>query len=99
MEHFGKKGTFVGYSETFEAYHIYIHSQRHIEVGCDVIFHEEYAFKRSKEFPYDIDTKEHDTSMLEFPKIDSTHPNFQRENPTELLFIDEPPTKRRYAWC
>ena len=33
MEPFGKKGTFVGYSETSKAYRIYITGQRHIEVS------------------------------------------------------------------
>jgi hypothetical protein len=49
MEPSGKKGIFVGYSETFKAYIIYVPGQRYIEVSMDVTFHEEAAFKQSKE--------------------------------------------------
>jgi hypothetical protein len=49
MEPSRKKGIFVGYSETSKAYRIYVLSQRHIEVSRDVRFHEEAAFKHSKE--------------------------------------------------
>jgi hypothetical protein len=41
----GKKGTFVGYSETSKAYKIYIPGQKFIEVSRDVTFHEEPAFR------------------------------------------------------
>jgi hypothetical protein len=47
----GKKGTFVGYSETSKAYRIYVPRKKYIEVNGDVTFHEEAAFRRSKELP------------------------------------------------
>jgi hypothetical protein len=53
MEPSGKKGIFVGYSETSKAYIIYIPGQRYIEVSRDVTFHEEVAFKQSKESQQD----------------------------------------------
>jgi uncharacterized membrane protein YvbJ len=40
----GRKGTFVGYSESSKAYRIYIPGQRQIEVSGDVTFEEEIAF-------------------------------------------------------
>jgi hypothetical protein len=40
MEPSGKKGIFVGYSETSKAYKIYVPGQRYIEVSRDVTFHE-----------------------------------------------------------
>ena len=46
MEPSGKKGTFVGYSETSKALRIYVPGERHIEVSRGVTFHEEAAFKR-----------------------------------------------------
>ena len=49
MDPSGKKGVFVGYSETSKAYRIYIPSQRQIEVNRDVTFHEEAALRKSKE--------------------------------------------------
>jgi hypothetical protein len=49
MEPSGKKGIFVGYNETPKAYKIYVPGEKHIEVSRDISFHEEVAFKRSKE--------------------------------------------------
>ena len=44
MEPSGKKGTFVGYSETSKDFRIYVPGQRYIEVSRDVTFDEEVAF-------------------------------------------------------
>jgi hypothetical protein len=46
----GRKGTFVGYSESSKEYWIYTPSQRQIEVSIDVIFDEEIAFRRSRQY-------------------------------------------------
>ena len=53
LEPSGKKGTFVGYSETSKAYKIYILGQKFIEVSRDVTFYEEVAFCRARELPCD----------------------------------------------
>jgi hypothetical protein len=58
MEPFGKKGIFVGYSETSKAYRIYVPGQRHIEVSRELTFHEEASFKHSKELQVDIEMEE-----------------------------------------
>ena len=60
MDPSGKKGTFVSYGETSKAYHIYVPSQRHIEVSRDVTFDEETTFWRSRESHIDIDIEEHE---------------------------------------
>lgn len=39
----GKKGTFVGYSETSKAYRIYVPGQREVEISHDVTFDEDTA--------------------------------------------------------
>ena len=44
----GRKGTFVGYSESLKAYRIYILGQRQIDVNIDIIFEEEITFQRSR---------------------------------------------------
>ena len=53
MEPSGKKGISVGYSENSKAYRIYVPGQRKIEVSRDVTFHEEAAFKKSRELQQD----------------------------------------------
>jgi hypothetical protein len=53
----GRKGTFVGYNESSKAYHIYIPSQRQIEVRRYVNFEEEVAFRRARGSQMDIDSE------------------------------------------
>jgi hypothetical protein len=53
LEPSSKKGIFVGYRETSNAYRIYVPGHRFIEVNRDVTFHEEVAFRRSREIPLD----------------------------------------------
>ena len=60
-EHSGKKGTFVGYSETSKDYRIYILGQCHIEVSQHVTFDEEIAFKSSRDSHMEIDDEEQET--------------------------------------
>jgi hypothetical protein len=105
LEPSGKKGTFVGYSETSKAYRIYILVQKFIEVSRDVTFHEETTFRRAKELP--CDSKEQEASPLD--PSDSPLPDEQREETSEFpvdpsrdtieFQLEIPPTKRKPAWC
>jgi hypothetical protein len=49
LEPSGKKGIFVGYSDSSKAYRIYIPEQHKIEVTRDVMFNERMAFRKSIE--------------------------------------------------
>jgi hypothetical protein len=49
LEPSGKKGIFMGYSESSKAYRTYIPEQHKIEVNRDVTFNENMAFKKSIE--------------------------------------------------
>jgi hypothetical protein len=49
LERSGKKGIFVGYSDSSKAYRIYIPEQHKIEVRRYVIFNERMAFRKSIE--------------------------------------------------
>ena len=80
MEPSGKKGIFVGYSETWKAYHIYVPSQRQIEISRDVTFDEDAAFLRSRESHLDVETEEHEAPhVVEDPIPDSPRVDVQRE--------------------
>jgi hypothetical protein len=49
LEPSGKKGIFVGYSDSSKAYRIYIPEQHKIKVSRDVTFNERMAFMKSIE--------------------------------------------------
>ena len=47
----GKKGMFVGYSETSKAYRVYVPGQREVEIGHDVTFDEDASLKKVVDLP------------------------------------------------
>jgi hypothetical protein len=57
LEPSGRKGTFVGYSESSKAYQIYISGHRQIEVSRDVSFEEEVAFRKSRRSHIETDSE------------------------------------------
>ena len=110
MEPSGKKGIFVGYSETSKAYRIYILGQRYIEVSRDVTFHEEVAFRRSREIPLDVELGEQEAPAANGESLaEPPCPEAQREESEEGLdvpteepierLLEEIPAKRQPAWC
>jgi hypothetical protein len=80
----GRKGTFVGYSESSKAYRIYILGQRQIEVRRDVTFEEEMAFMRSRGSHMEIDSEKQEEMVPSPPHP----PTVQRETvePVDRLF-------------
>ena len=48
LEPSGRKGIFIGYSESSKAYRVYIPGFRHIKTRKDVTFDEDAAFNNSK---------------------------------------------------
>jgi transposase InsO family protein len=76
----GRKGTFVGYSESSKAYQIYIPGQRQIEVSRDVSFEEEVAFRRSRGSHMEIDS-ERQEEMVSSPP----HPSTVQREPVEPM--------------
>jgi hypothetical protein len=106
MEPSGKKGVFLGYNENSKAYRIYVPSQRQIEVRKDVTFHEEAAFKKSRELP-----QESKVVQPASPSPENEESDDQREElreglsnnplePVEVLerTLEELPAKRKPRW-
>jgi hypothetical protein len=106
MEPSSKKGVFVGYSENSKAYRIYVPGERQIEVSRDVTFHEEAAFKKSKELQQELEEVQPAS-----PSSENEESNDQREEPregpsneplepVEVLerTLEEPPAKRKPGW-
>jgi hypothetical protein len=99
LEPSGKKGIFVGYSDTSKAYRIYVPSQQKIEINRDVTFDEKIAFKKSIEDPIDSNDEEE----YEDPKEESTcSPKDPSEEPDQPLEPVEPVVvprnQKRLAW-
>ena len=67
---FRKKEIFVGYNETSKAYQIYVLGQRFIEVIQVVTFHEEVAFRCSRETSIDARLEEHEALVASGDSLD-----------------------------
>lgn len=63
LEPSGKKGIFVGYSESSKAYRIYIPGQKQIEISRDVSFDEDVACKKSKESNMESNREDFESSQ------------------------------------
>ena len=101
MEPSGKKGVFVGYSESSKAYRIYVPGQKQIEVSRDVTFHEEVVFKRSRDLQIDDkpDSPSAETSGTNF-QTEKSHDQDAVLEPVKVLkrSLEDPLIKRRPAW-
>jgi hypothetical protein len=99
LEPSGKKGIFVGYSDSSKAYRIYIPEQHKIEVNRDVTFNEKMAFKKS------IEETIEEEEIEELNKESTENENGKKELPDHPMEpcenIDSdivPKTKKRPAW-
>ena len=75
----GKKGIFVGYSESSKAYRIYFPRYKKIDIGRDVTFDEHIAYNKSRKRPAE------EPKETEIPKIqDTTMKNTTQEGDREI---------------
>ena len=51
LDPLGKKGIFVGYSESLKAYRIYFLGFKKIDISRDVTFDEDTAYNKSRKIP------------------------------------------------
>ena len=86
LEPSGKKGTFVGYSETSETYRMHIPIQRQIEVSRDVTLDEKVAFKIYRESHMEINGEQLEAPKDAYFSTLDIHPlDGQREDPTKPM--------------
>jgi hypothetical protein len=99
LEPSGKKGIFVGYSDSSKAYRIYIPEQHKIKVSRDVTFNERMAFRKSIEEIIEEEEleepNEENTKNENDEKDQPDHPMEPCEN-TDSDIV--PKTKKRPAW-
>ena len=65
----GKKGIFVGYSESSKAYRIYFLGFKNIDINRDVTFDEDSPYNKSRKKPIE------DPKEIEAPRIQDTTMN------------------------
>jgi hypothetical protein len=106
METSGKKGVFVGYIENYKDYRIYVPCHRKIKVIIYVNFHEDAAFKKSRELRHESEAVQPASPSSETEESDDQReePHEGKSNdplePVEVLEITlkEPPSKRNPGW-
>jgi hypothetical protein len=106
MEPSGKKGVFVGYNGNSKAYRIYVPGQRQIEVSRDVTFHEEVAFKKSREIQQESEAVQPTSPSSKNEESDNQReepqegPSDEPLQPVEELerTLGEPLAKRKPGW-
>ena len=100
----GRKGIFVGYSESSKSYRIYFLGYKKIDISRDVTFDEDTAYNKSKKIP----AEGQEEAETEAPKIHDTTMNEEaqeedREFEEPQRPIDPPleknPHKRKPDWA
>jgi hypothetical protein len=105
LETSGKKRTFVGYSETSKAYKIYAPGKKFIKVSRDMTFHEEVAFRRSRELPCDTEEQEapspepSDTPLSDEQREETIEPSVDPIRDSVEFPLEKLPVKRKPTWC
>ena len=80
----GKKGIFVGYSESLKAYIIYFPRYKKIDISSDVTFDEDTAYNKSRKRP----AEEPKETEAEVPRIHDTTMNEEAQE--EYQDFEEP---------
>ena len=90
----GKKGTFVGYSETSKAYKIYVPGQREVEIIHDVTFDEDASLGKVRDIPISKEDKD-DAARKKEERKDEPMPDV--EGPMDRIDppLGEPSTSRK----
>ena len=93
----GKKGIFVGYSESSNAYRIYFPGFKNIDISRDVTFDEDTTYNKSRKKPVE------ESEEVEAPRVHDTTMNEEDRECEEPQRLVDPPLeknihKRKLAW-
>jgi hypothetical protein len=83
----------------------YVPGKKYIEVSRDVTFHEEAAFRRSRELPCDIEEQEapspepSDSQLSDEQREEAREPSVDPIRDSVEFPLEKPPIKRKPAWC
>jgi hypothetical protein len=98
LEPSGKKGIFMGYSDSSKAYRIYIPEKHKIEVSRDITFNERMAFMKSIKEIIEEELEEPNEENTENENNEKDQPDHPME-PCENIDSDIiPKTKKQPAW-
>ena len=89
----GKKGIFVGYSETSKAYRIYVPSQRELEICYDVTFDEDDALKKVRNLSSSKEDKEEEEE--EVGRQEELNDELMPDVEGPMDPIDPPPSNKK----
>jgi hypothetical protein len=99
LEPSGKKGIFVGYSDSSKAYRIYIPEQHKIKVNRDVTFNERMAFRKSiEEIIEEEELEETNEENIENKNDEKDQPDHPME-PRENIDSDIVPKTKKLPAC
>ena len=101
LDPLGKKGIFVGYSESSKAYKIYFLGYKKIEINKDVTFDEDIAHNKYRKKPVEETEEEeapriHDTTMNEETQREDRE--FEEPQRPVDAPLEKNPHKRKPAW-
>jgi hypothetical protein len=99
LEPLGKKGIFIGYSETSKAYRIYVPGQQKGEINKDATFDEKIAFRKSIEVSMDSNDEEEHEDPKEESTCSAEHPSEEPGEPLEPVeLVVVPKNRKQPTW-
>jgi hypothetical protein len=99
LEPLGKKGIFMGYSDSCKAYRIYIQEKHKIKVSRDMTLNEKMAFKKSIEETIEEEENEEPIEESTENQNDEKEQPDHPMQPCETIDSDTIPKTRKRPYC
>jgi hypothetical protein len=95
----GKKGIFVGYSETLKAYRVYIPSHKQVEISRDVTFDEDASFNNSRKCHTNEEPITQRVADTRIDIVPEEHDIEDHDMAEPQIPTDPPRRKKRPTWA